>query len=126
MSISKRTEPVFDESVLREITSAAGMAPWELIELFLQDAGQSVATIEQSRATADFDSINRATHMLKSSAGSVGAMCIAAIARELDAATKPTQAVIDPEACATLSDQLRQAFDEFVRQAETDRERLSA
>jgi HPt (histidine-containing phosphotransfer) domain-containing protein len=126
MAHSERTEPVFDESVLSDITSAAGIAPWELIEMFLDDARQSVATILQTSATADLESVNRTAHTLKSSAGSVGAMCIAQISRELEAATKSSLPVIDTNACTTLGVELQQAFDEFCRVVESDRERLSA
>lgn len=125
MSPNLRAEPCFDEAVLREITSAAGMAPWELIEMFLDDARQSVATITQSVASADTESINRTSHMLKSSAGSVGAMRIAEIAKDLERVSKSPVAASDPNAWAALGLELQQAFDEFCEAMENDRSRLS-
>jgi HPt (histidine-containing phosphotransfer) domain-containing protein len=125
MTHAKRTEPVFDESVLSEITSAAGIAPWELLEMFRDDAQQSVITIVEN-CTTDLELVNRLAHTLKSSAGSVGAMCVAQIARELEAATKATLPVIDTNASTTLGIELQQAFDEFLVLIESERERLSA
>lgn len=126
MPPSRRTELNFDESVLREITRAANIAPWELIEMFIDDAKQSVATIMQTSAVTDPELVNRTAHTLKSSAGSVGAMCVAEIAKELEAATKPSLAAINPNACAALSDELGRAFEIFRQTVEADRERLSA
>ena len=95
---------VFDVAVLREVADAAGMAPAELLELFLSDAESNLLVIADAGARQDHVGLNRTAHSLKSSAASVGAMQMAAAARALELATK---AGFDDEslaACAVLTE----------------------
>jgi HPt (histidine-containing phosphotransfer) domain-containing protein len=116
------TEPILDEAVLREITSAAGMAPMELVELFLDDMTSTMTQLDAARPARDAVLIGRLAHTLKSSAGNTGALAIASISRRLEALCKRG---FDAEAEA-LCEALDQARDEFVALIAAERERLSA
>lgn len=98
--------PVFDDSVLREVAESAGMAPAELLELFITDAEANLAVIAEASARGDAVALNRTAHSMKSSAASVGAVRVAQSARMLEAATKSGLDDAGLAACATLAEEL--------------------
>ena len=57
----------------------------ELIETFVEDARELVATLRRALAEADVDAFRRAAHSLKSTSETLGAVGLAALARELEA-----------------------------------------
>ena len=120
--MSVDTAVVFDEAVLREITAAAGIPPWELIEMFLDDAAGSLDLMDAAIASGDRETVNRVAHSVKSSAGSVGAAKFAAQARDIEQRTKSALDVESVDLCARL----RGTLDEFKQRVEADRERLSS
>jgi GAF domain-containing protein/DNA-binding response OmpR family regulator len=56
----------------------------ELTETFLEDGRQLIATLRRSLAAADVDAFRRAAHTLKSNGETLGAVRLAAQARELE------------------------------------------
>lgn len=116
------TEAIFDEAALREITEAAGMAPLELIDLFLDDMTQTLAQLQLARQGLDAVTIGRLAHTLKSSAGNVGAVQIAAISRALEADCKREFDAEGQRICA----ELLTASKAFLALIERERPRLSA
>jgi HPt (histidine-containing phosphotransfer) domain-containing protein len=79
---------VLDVAALREITEAVGMTPMELIDMFIDDAAQTLASMTPALANGERELICRGAHSMKSSAGSTGAMQIAYIAKVLEHATR--------------------------------------
>lgn len=103
------TEPDFEESVLREIASLAGIPPLELIEIFLDDARNYLQEIQCAMPAGDRATVNRHSHSMKSAAASIGAMRVAACSRRLETAT---QVVLDVQSFE-LFDAMRLAFAKF-------------
>jgi signal transduction histidine kinase/DNA-binding response OmpR family regulator/CHASE1-domain containing sensor protein len=64
---------VFDSAMLLEITAGAGIQPMELVDLFLEDAGQTLSDLETAIDGNDRASAERCAHTLKSTCASVGA-----------------------------------------------------
>ncbi len=120
--MSVDTHAVFDEAVLREITAAAGLPPWELIEMFLDDASSSLEQMDTALASADCQTVNRIAHSVKSSAGSVGAVKFSVLARELELSTKTSLGANGQEFYRALLS----ALDEFRQHVSADRERLQS
>lgn len=87
------TLPVFDADALREVTEMANIKPADLIDIFLTELDKNLPLLRNTlRCNAQEDdglSVERFAHSLKSSAVNVGAMRIAAFARQLEA-TAPT------------------------------------
>ncbi len=101
--------PVLDEAALREITEAAGMTPMELVDMFLEDTAMNLDAMQIALTQGDRESLNRAAHTMKSSAGNVGAQRFACIAKAIEMATKQTVA----SDAAPLLTHLVNAFSEF-------------
>lgn len=83
------TLPVFDADALREVTDMANIKPADLIDIFLTELDKNLPLLRNTlRCNAQEDdglSVERFAHTLKSSAVNVGAMRIAAFARQLEA-----------------------------------------
>jgi HPt (histidine-containing phosphotransfer) domain-containing protein len=60
----------------------------ELIDTFGEDAREQLATLRRALAATDVDAFRRAAHSLKSTAESLGATGLAALARELEAGAR--------------------------------------
>jgi PAS domain S-box-containing protein len=71
---------VFD----RLVASTGGPFVVELIDTFAEDARDLLATLRRSLAGRDVDGFRRAAHSLKSTAESIGAVALGALARELE------------------------------------------
>jgi GAF domain-containing protein/CheY-like chemotaxis protein/HPt (histidine-containing phosphotransfer) domain-containing protein len=79
------TGPAVDRNVVDQL--AAGMGGSfvaELIETFVEDGRQLVATLRSSLDAADIDAFRRAAHSLKSNSETLGATTVATLARELE------------------------------------------
>jgi PAS domain S-box-containing protein len=78
--------PVIDRSTVERLTATMGGAfVAELIDTFVEDARELIATLTPALAKGDFDAFRRAAHSLKSTGETVGATGLAALARELEA-----------------------------------------
>ena len=113
--------PVLDEPVLHEITSAAGMAPLELIEMFIEDSETNLGAMAEALAAGDRELLNRAAHSMKSSAGNVGAQRVAALSAALEKLTKHDV----PSGSAELLARLQAAFGEFGTHVAAHRDALA-
>jgi PAS domain S-box-containing protein len=75
-----------DRAVIERLTATTGAAfVAELIDTFLEDGGQLVATLRRALSANDVDTFRRAAHSLKSTGESLGATELAGPARELEA-----------------------------------------
>ena len=76
---------VIDPTVFERLTATMGGAfVAELIDTFVEDARELIATLRRALAPADLDAFRRAAHSLKSNGETLGAMRLAALARELE------------------------------------------
>jgi PAS domain S-box-containing protein len=78
-----------DRAVFERLVATTG-GPFvaELIDTFGEDARELLATLRRALAATDRDAFRRAAHSLKSTAESLGATGLAALARELEAAAR--------------------------------------
>lgn len=76
---------VIDEQVFAALVDSAGadFMP-ELIDSFLEDAPQGLATLRAALAAGDAAAFRRAAHSLKSNGATFGARAFEAAARELE------------------------------------------
>jgi PAS domain S-box-containing protein len=81
--------PVIDRATLDRLTRQMG-SPFvaELIDTFCADARELVATLRRALGEADLDAFRRAAHSLKSTSESLGAVSLAALARELETTSR--------------------------------------
>ena len=80
---------ILDEDVLEELrTSVEGDRSFvvELIEAYVADGATHVAEVEAAVADGNAGSLVRPAHTLKSSSATVGALRLAALARDLEVA----------------------------------------
>ena len=77
-----------------------------MLALFAHSHGSDAEKIEAARASGDLAPIKRVAHSLKGSAGSIGAIKLAAAATRLDAALREagTESAIDAEREALLAE----------------------
>ena len=68
----------------RLVATTGGPFVAELIDTFGEDARELLAALRRTRAAQDVDGFRRAAHSLKSTAESLGAMALGALARELE------------------------------------------
>jgi CheY-like chemotaxis protein len=84
--------PVYDPGVMARLPMVAdGSAPHypqHLLRLFDRTVGQTLEIIEQGMATHDLKAVQRGVHSLKSSAGQVGALALAAEAARSETALR--------------------------------------
>ena len=67
----------------------------EVVEAYLVDAERLVAEIVRCAGSDDVDGFRRATHTLKSTSATVGALRLSAVCRDLELASADPAAVID-------------------------------
>ncbi len=72
--------------VLRSMTEAGFLQ--ELIDVFMADSPEQVATMRAALAASDCERLRRAAHSLKSNAASFGANRLAGLAREVELMAK--------------------------------------
>jgi len=65
----------------------------ELIDIFLQDAGERVELMRQERDAGRIESVARAAHALKSASANVGALVFSSKCREIEAAARQGEPV---------------------------------
>jgi PAS domain S-box-containing protein len=78
--------PAIDRSTFERLTATMGREfVAELIDTFVDDGREQLATLERALAGLDVDAFRRAAHSLKSNSETLGAIGLAALARELEA-----------------------------------------
>ncbi len=94
----------------RLIASMGGPFVTELVDTFVEDARDLVAGLRRALAGSDVDTFRRAAHSLKSTAETVGATRLSALARELEAQARGGS--LDK-----IGDRLDRLADEYERAA---------
>ena len=74
----------FDWQQLRQLAGEDSDFEAELLAIFLQDADNSLATLEQAIARSSPAAIEEAAHSLSGASANVGAKALAATARQLE------------------------------------------
>ena len=110
------TTPAYDPAVLRKLPMVAdGSDPGyvdRLLDLFARTVDQTLATIAQAIADTDLLAVQHALHSLKSSAGQVGALALAAEAARGEAALRRGE--LEPAALPPLLQRLQLAHRRFA------------
>lgn len=78
------TSPDFDWQQLRQLAGGDSAFEYELLEMFLQDAQQSLQALEQAIAARSLQTIQDVAHSLKGASANVGASALAIAARQLE------------------------------------------
>lgn len=111
--------PTLDRSVLeelREYSSEEQDLAVELIELFLEDSPKQLLALQTALQNADRGEVEKRSHRLKGSAGSIGAMRLREICEGLETAARanrePLATSADTEVAVEL-DSLRKALATF-------------
>ncbi len=80
------TSPAIDRTVFERLTATMGREfVGELIDTFVEDGRELIATLRRALAGTDLDAFRRAAHSLKSNGETLGATGLATLARELEA-----------------------------------------
>jgi HPt (histidine-containing phosphotransfer) domain-containing protein len=80
-------EPVLDASALERLRRIGGAdLARRMIELYLESAPERVRTLGEAAAAGDVMRVERGSHMMKSSAGNLGAVRLQRTAEALEAA----------------------------------------
>ena len=115
--------PTLDRSVLeelREYSSEEQDLAEELIDLFLEDSPKQLIALQRALRDTDRGEVEKRSHRLKGSAGSVGAARLRSICEALESAAREGA---DPIAAATGADvateldALRVALSSFPKRA---------
>lgn len=111
----QQTPPPFDPQVVAALPMVAdGSNPdfgKYVIDLFVDSAGKAIAEFASAMTQHDGPTMQRVAHSLKSSAATVGALALAAKAREIEMALRAQALPV-----ATWPDELSNHYDRF-RQA---------
>ena len=78
------TQPVIDLDVFNEISELMGDSLDEFIETYLENSPKLLNEISTALITADLDTIFLNAHQLKGGSGSIGAMQVFEIAKQLE------------------------------------------
>ena len=86
--VSPDGEPEFDLDAMQAIIELdpdgeAGLVA-ELVQTFVQDAGEKIAQLHQKLSSGDAAGIHALTHQLKSSSATLGLMRLSRISRTID------------------------------------------
>jgi PAS domain S-box-containing protein len=101
-----------DRKTVEQLAASMGAAfAGELIDTFVEDGRELIATLRRSLAGADLDGFRRAAHSLKSTSETLGASGVAALARELEAIARAGSL----EGAAARLEPLAAAYDAVTR-----------
>lgn len=108
--------PTLDTSVLEELRQYSDeeqdLAD-ELIEIFLEDSPKQLMALQRALQNADFGEVEKRSHRLKGSAGSIGALRLREICEALEITARVGTGPIVPTADADVAaemEALRQAL----------------
>lgn len=105
------TESIIDRPTLEALASTTDKEfVGELVNTFLDDAPQLLASLESGLSAQDAESFRRAAHSLKSNGASLGAMAFSEAAKELEMMGKAGDLAAAPPKVASL----RKQFDEVA------------
>lgn len=116
MTSQKLTSPDFDWQQLRQLAGDDRAFECELLEMFLQDAQQSLKDLDQAIANNSLQTIRDVAHALRGASANVGASALALVARQLEEDAQSNQIAAAPEQlqqikahCASIQAYLDQA-----------------
>ena len=85
LSVETASEvPVLDEETLDELYAVIGADAGRIVTVFLEDAPQLLAQLEQAALTPDLPALRDAAHSLKSSSANLGAMALSLAAKRVE------------------------------------------
>ena len=112
--------PVLDEEALEELYAVIGADAARIVTVYLEDAPQLVAQLEQAALGPDFDTLREAAHSLKSSSANLGAMALSAAAKRIELGAR-MQTMDRPAVAVALVvaefDRARQALQAYLQGA---------
>ena len=80
-------QDVLDEAALEDLLEMTGGDPAflaEMIDTYVADAGELLATTRQALAAGDAQAVRRAAHSLKSNSATFGATALAGLCQDLE------------------------------------------
>jgi HPt (histidine-containing phosphotransfer) domain-containing protein len=107
--------PILDMTRILEVFADDMTTCRELLELFITDATRQASTVGVSVHAHDYDEVARTAHTLKGAAANVGAMRLAAKARELEVAAKEHDAGHSSQSVSDITDELQMLTEEAER-----------
>ncbi|MDZ7637821.1 MAG: Hpt domain-containing protein [Bryobacterales bacterium] len=108
-----RTSPTLDTSVLEELRAYSDEEQdlaEELVGLFLEDSPQQLLALQRALQNADLAEVEKRSHRLKGSAGSIGAVRLREICGALEEAARSGQAPVGGEEVFAEMQSLREAL----------------
>lgn len=78
--------PILDENIVMELRDLMEEEFNDLMDTYLRDLPNHLARIQDARSAGDSESIWRIAHTLKAASGSIGALRIAELCRQLEMA----------------------------------------
>lgn len=120
--MSDPADPIFDADAVARLTEVIGdSSTGRLIDLYLGEAQDLLATIAAGIATRNDEEVARAAHSLKSSSASVGALTVSTVSARVETMAQSLQL----DAVVVLLEQLRGAFDDVRSLLTAESARLS-
>ena len=110
-----------DVEVLAELRTVLGGELDRLIRLFLEDAPEHVAALEEAALRPDFDALREHAHSLKSSSANLGAMQLSAAAKRVELGARTgtlDRPAVDVAKVAHEFNRVRDALLEILPRAE--------
>ncbi len=109
--------PVLDDETLDELYAVIGADAGRIVAVFLEDAPQLLAQLEQAALTPDLPALRDAAHSLKSSSANLGAMALSLAAKRVELGAR-MQSLDRPAVAVAM------VVDEFERAREALHARL--
>lgn len=107
---------VLDVEVVRALLDSLGGDKEfldELMETFVTDAASLFADLRKGIAESDVETVRRASHTLKSTSASLGAMKLSGMGREFELRAGQGDLDLDPEPLEIQFEQFTRAFSNF-------------
>ena len=106
---SSNGEPIIDDSALDELYAVIGADAGRIVTVFLEDAPQLLAQLEQAALTPDLPALRDAAHSLKSSSANLGAMALSLAAKRVELGARMETLDRPAVAVAMLTDEFERA-----------------
>ena len=117
--IASTEVPVLDDETLDELYAVIGADAARIVTVFLEDAPQLLAQLEQAALTPDLPALRDAAHSLKSSSANLGAMALSLAAKRVELGAR-MQSLDRPAVAVAM------VVDEFERARQALQARLRA
>lgn len=108
-------EPVLDPVVFDEISNLMEDALSEFIDTYLENSPKLLKNIDQSLSQGDLSGVFHSAHQLKGGSGSIGAMQVFQLAKEIEALSRAGSA----EGIDRQVSELQLAFDRVAAELRT-------